>query len=1474
MPDSLAFRKMLHHGLVFALTFAACLVACQVTVLGDTPKQAAAKHRFECAVRLQLILDGPRWIDGSLTAERGQFSGPNNLSMDPGTTGGLRIQERDLDTGCGTSLILQPGQAVDRLGVDVTYHGFHDDVLRLRLNLASGSLRPQRVIGGQSSSQERPSENLVELEISVSDLIRGVVDQELAKGVRLWVGRPGGDAMRVRVGDQKVMVFDAGQAVPLQVDLLAIPGLMASNLETLGTIDWSPDGKPNVVAPKMRSVDLRMELSNDATGEVAWQKSVAVNTSLHPQIYVGQLATAFAGQLELPDVEGVYTLKTKIVPSGNWRFVERLARPELLTRPDLITHPERLWNDEVIAERSTQMVVLEGKPAPADPTPLREIARWTPSQRNWLGLEPNAISTTHPIELLKHAGKTVARLAPESQLSQRIKTLAPGRPHILTVRYARDQPVKMSVAVRQQDAAGKWMTLGVDTAVVDDWSLDRFPESTPGSTSAYRVGEATSPEQQETLFAEHRLVFWPSTDQPMLVLRNENSRADLKIESISVQAGPSRLAGGRSGDLSNEEKSNKRIAAIYLDKPLLTEAFGCERQLDPSGRVALDDWTTFLQAGQRLVDHVQAAGANAAVIGGVSAGGTLYPTSHFTPTPRYDTGVFFSDGRDPIKKDVLELWLRLFERAGLQLVISLELATPLPKLEQLGQSEEGVGISWVDHLGREFLDYQPARRGTGVYYNVLDRRVEAEFTAIVDELVERYSRHSSLAGIGVQLGPNSMTQLPPSAFGRDERTLLQFRDDWDKIPSGLRTPGTQEVRVQQTSATESSSTHSSSLPRSTPALNSWLDGEGRNAWARWRTEKLTGVLQRLAKRLPEIPLVLITADYRPANLEVPGGDAIQAGLDWSTLAASPQIVPLRLIRRRLLVEPARRIEDARLNEDLFWDELLNEGVKPATAQTSGTLRSASLAFNQNSSTGGLLFFPPDPLPVSISESTGNQTELTLFPQAIAAPQQQVRELARFVDSMDSQWILVGGWTPSVAAESYTSAFYQSYTSLPRRHFHNVDPQNPVSSVVRVRQLQTESGLWIYAVNTAAWDMQVEIQTDAAAGTPVIVHGSNSIVTGIGASATAGSTPPAPNGLSQTWNGRLQPGQLVVIEVQGRTRGIARWNAVPVVDPFKEIAARIDDLAARVAILGEPRRHGGLVNGSFETVKLPDDAQHNLPQIEGWMRSQHPPDCVRTTSHAVDGKQALVLKTDDSPGARTWLLSSPLQAPETGRLALSIRAKSITGAPTLRVAIEGRVRGSAIRYSVNVQPEASSSSNKQIPGTNPNGSDKLATDWSPQAYWLYVTDLPDEDIEDLRIAIDLVTPGEVAIDDVQLFDFFFTQRERNELQRQTFVAAERLRRGDMLASTRLLDSHWARYLRWLEMPSQVIPTSETSSQVQANAANSNAAASGVASGSTSPSPASGQSWRNADAPAVPPAKNVESPSFADRIRQYLPEPLRF
>ncbi len=146
-----------------------------------------------------------------------------------------------------------------------------------------------------------------------------------------------------------------------------------------------------------------------------------------------------------------------------------------------------------------------------------------------------------------------------------------------------------------------------------------------------------------------------------------------------------------------DAKPPERLLAAYYDRPLFPENFSASEALDPWSGRSLDDWVTFYEGGTRLVEYLNYVGYNGLMLSAVADGSTIYPSALLEPTPRYDTGVFFDSAQDPVRKDVLELLFRLFDREGLQLVPALQFAAPLPELEALAPRrgpEEGAESSW------------------------------------------------------------------------------------------------------------------------------------------------------------------------------------------------------------------------------------------------------------------------------------------------------------------------------------------------------------------------------------------------------------------------------------------------------------------------------------------------------------------------------------------------------------------------------------------------------------------------------------------------------------------------------------------------------------------------------------------------------------------------------------------------------------
>ena len=114
---------------------------------------------------------------------------------------------------------------------------------------------------------------------------------------------------------------------------------------------------------------------------------------------------------------------------------------------------------------------------------------------------------------------------------------------------------------------------------------------------------------------------------------------------------------------------------------------------------------------------------------------------------------------------------------------------------------------------------------------------------------------------------------------------------------------------------------------------------------------------------------------------------------------------------------------------------------------------------------------------------------------------------------------------------------------------------------------------------------------------------------------------------------------------------------------------------------------------------------------------------------------------------------------------------------MRLAIEGKHVGQAYQRSAAI-------------GGGP-GRITLSKDWAP--YIFQIDDLPAQGLADLQVRIELAGPGEVWIDDVQLFDLAFSDSERAELTKLITLANFKLQAGQIGDCERILGGYWPQYL---------------------------------------------------------------------------------
>ncbi len=1287
------FRPALRGGANVVLMLAAgCL---WLQSLPNALADGEGERAFPLPMHLQVTwqLESPLTIHPEVAAADAIFSHPANLCLESTTSGALRISASKQAIRFHPPCPLQTG------GFEFRLQPHASDALRLNVQLAAEG-------PAASADQDALPQRTITEEISLTELRAGPVTVPVAGQGNLQITRAPEDTLQVNLhGDR--LVFGSGQTVPFDLVLSPVDGRLPHP-----------------------TVEVLLAIRKARSGQLVDQQKWLV--SVEP---TGRLQIPQDRPLRLPAGEGAYELQ--------WRCVRPSRGGISALRTDLFL----LRDDGVFASRSFQVVVIEDQQPESTAVASRLVARIQPLRRSWSlprvlpevpgfpsvnsllnSLEPPTSSV--PLGEDLHAGESIAVISPGGWYASPLPIVQPGVPHTLILRYPNGRAMRLGVSIMQPDADGQLPPTGTYTGIavaapVDQASADRW--------------------------SEHRIVFWPRCRKPYVVLTNQETKEPVRFESIRIEAGPlvpslgsEPLPGAETFGRFRSQGQGGRLAALYLDKPLINSAFGDGGQLDPDSSLVIEDWHSYLIAGQRLVEYLQWAGFNAAIVNVAGNGSSLYPCDFWSATPQLQTARLASRGRDPMPKDVVELYLRLFARAGLRLIPALDLNMPTRRLDQVAGQQPDSGIRPTDAWGRTPRTDFVSGNGVIAQYNFLHSSVQEELIQIIDYFNQRYKTHPSFVGVGLQLHGGSFAQPTPLSWNQDRNTVDRFR----------RWASKQET-VSENAPTER------------------LSEEELESFADWRAAQVSSAYHALADRLGERRLFLL-----PTEFDDHDGVGFPRGLDWGQIGQHPRIVPLGLVHESVFDDIARY----------------------AAAAEADALRHSEKQLTAAKAAGRLVFRPPTitrGIDVTRGISPVNTVQtVPVLTHPTPVQRRYRQQLIGSFEDFDAQVLAVGGWTVPLGQEAATRELFRSFTQLPAATMATVPAENGAPSSLRVRQWRGAEQSVISVVNLAPWPLAVDLEFDQEVDFTSLKKSHSSAQRG--------------NGAAQNRHMLLvEPGQLVAGRTD-RPACLVTWRERRNIDPqtLQRISDRVQDLAARVALLTTPRVYPELLNGSFSEL-----ADQSIP---GWMVAQHPPGSVQLASLGFDDKHSLLL-TNSSNNAKTWAISSSFRPPATGRLAVSLQARCLVQTPStaplsLQVSIEGRRRDQPFRSSKTFQPR-----------TDGN--------WQIEPLMLEIPRLPDDDIEDLRLTIDLLTPGKVWIDDVRLYDFFLTPAERTELQSQTFLAAKKMRQGDLTAAAKLFDSYWGRFLMGLT----------------------------IATGSVDPGGAE--------------AEGSPLPGIAERLRNWLPNPLR-
>lgn len=1139
-------------------------------------------------------------------------------------------------------------------------------------------------------------------EIRLADVLRGGFAGELDdRGNRLAVHRSPGDELRVRLPGRS-LVFRPEDVFRFEL-IPHCPSLEAG--------------------AKLR---LRVEAAAARGGRELWSEERTVALDSPPQLYEIPLAHW---------AEGVYDVTITAQPASKLHWPPSV-RPQLGLR--------------AVAERKIQLIVLGAKPpAAAGETKLTAVVEIDPANPNWW----DRLSKTGPLarmprlnkglgngrlKAVRHALGEAAQLAASPRDGEAswegyiVPVSRPGVPHVLEIEYPSDVPQTLGISVVEPNPSGAVVPIGLDSGVD-------------------RAEELAAP-QAAPRWLHHRLIFWPRTKTPLVLVTNRRQQEPAVYGKIRVWAGWENLPPAAP------PASCERLWAGYLDRPLFPENFSAGESQGALSDLSVDDWQTFHEGGTRLVEYLQHVGYNGLMLSVYADGSSLYPSPLLEPTPRYDTGAFFATGQDPVRKDVLEMLLRMFDRQDLRLIPALEFASPLPELEAVVRAggPEAEGLHWIGPEGLTWLQVYGPHRGKAPYYNLLHPRVQEAMLAVIRELAANYGQHPSLAGLALQLSGHGYAQLPGPEWGMDDVTIAAFEREMKLQLSTATGPDRYAQRAQ--------------------AL-SFLGPDGRRQWRKewldWRAAQAARFYRRAYDEL---------AAVRPGvRLYLAGGEMF-SGPEWER-----ELRP-NLSRKSDLAEAMLRLGlDPRfLGNQPGIVVLRPQCVHPQTALAS---QAAGLELNQMPDvdrwfqsfglSAALFFHPPQELRLASFDerSPFRPCYAWLAAQVVPSDQQNRRRFLHSLATFDPQEMFDGGWMLPMGQEESLRDLVAVYRRLPAVRFERAADAvgQPAGQPVAVRYATRGDRTYFYAANEAPFPttMKVRVELPGDARVEPLVPG-----------RTVGPLRRDADGVY--WEAELAPYDLVAATINvGGARMFNPQTTYPA-EVRAAIESRMGDLGDRVAALRFPPLYDALANPGFDR---PATAASPLP---GWQ-----PNAPAGTTIALDARQphgGTHSARMTSTGPTAALASDPFPPPSTGRLSLSVWLRSAANRqPPLRVVVAGKLDGRDFYRAAQV---------------GSGGEAQPLTDqWSQ--FVIHVGDLPLEGIAQLHIRFELTGAGEVGIDDVQLCDLAFSKKERVELVRLLTPADVKLQNGQVADCVHLLEGYWPRFLyEHVPLPAEAAAAAET------------------------------------------------------------------
>ncbi|HMO13893.1 MAG TPA: hypothetical protein PKA83_07180, partial [Pirellulaceae bacterium] len=938
-------------------------------------------------------------------------------------------------------------------------------------------------------------------------------------------------------------------------------------------------------------------------------------------------------------------------------------------------------------------------------------------------------------------GRQFVRLQPGGWLAVQLAIAAVGKPYIIEVEYRHEGPMRLGMSIIQPDANQQIPSIGMDTGVV----VPRTPLALTESD--------TGPQK-------HRFVFWSEHKNPMLLLANHDESQAAMIGRVRVLAGPSYLA---FPEMQHRNQDDRQYLA-YLERPFFAQQFDATRWLDEVSGQWLEDWQTFEAGANRLVQFLKANGYTGMAITVSCDGGTIYPSERLQATPRFDQGAFWSTGQDVMRKDILEMLLRICDRENLDVIPVIEFSGMLPEIEAIvhGDPQNTAGIHLVDQNG------QPVSlTGWSTAYNTLEPRVQTAMLRVIDELLQRYQRHASFKSLGLKLTPDSLLPLNNPQWGMDAETLARFAAEMQLELNGSGTsPSTQDFSHLSNDALQK--------------LRKRIMEEHGREWMFYRANRLSQFFeetqQLISQRLPKgklylLPVELDQAD--PVRSITNPTPRKQLNLDQAMLRLG---IDIEVIQRN------EKIEMLQTRQLAFNHELSSRrfSIHASSSPPAHAYFSAA--------GGGQLFlhrYHWTHFEQLQQTNPFGQQKLDLNRLQLLSPS-GVWNRQRFAHSLfnqDCKLILDGGWLLPSGQNSAIGRFIDGFTRLPAASFQDVTrlDESAIHRGAAVRYAKADGQYYFYAVNPNPWPVECQVHVNRPSPiVPLVEHETELQVDA-----------------SMVMTLQLEPYDLIAAKVDDTDFELLRYAVRIEPETLDLLRRQLDGLQAKVSRSSQPTPWQVLEDASFE------EASGNSFESEHWVFDSQSKDSVQFShvSDAKSGSRCLTLRAVNQPA---YIRSKELPVPATGRLSISAWIRCLDGnkQPPLQVCIDGYYRGRSFYRFAKVSEIQKESTD--------------AANWRQVV--VHFEDIPNESLSQFRIGFDLMGVGHVQIDEVQLYDRWFSEQDVAALTQQYALASYRLRNeGDVVACRELLEQYWSFFFTeyFPDPPRNRVPASNNEVQLDAD-----------------------------------------------------------